>query len=424
MRVRRSFVLLLANLFVIVAALALPTRALAGNTNIFIWGAPPDAARLEATVAEMKRIAEARSDLVRVSVTPRSIVLTAVAGAHEEFVFPGNTNAASANEVKTDARPHDTVVAACLLVANDHFRGEELAIHTEPGDTVWAPARALFRSVLGREPKGYLARAGDTAKEHAESPFMRFSGMIYPILFLGFLYAMSRGNSSPGASWGSYYLFWMLGPIALSLLAAHPAILLVVPIALIARPWLPDPILYFRYAGRVRSLVSQAAANPGNITARRDLAMIWLEQRRPRRALVVAEEALARDPSSAELHYLRGLCLLAIRDYENAVAEFIDVVQRDPRFRYGDPYLRAADALIALRRWDDADDALERFSEAQRSSVEGWYKHALVYRERGDIARMKEALRNASGTYEGSPQYHRRKQLGWYLRARLRALFA
>ena len=60
-------------------------------------------------------------------------------------------------------------------------------------------------------------------------------------------------------------------------------------------------------------------ANPANVTARRDLAKIWLEKHRPRRALPLLEQAIARDPDSIELLYLSGVAHLLAGNHETAV---------------------------------------------------------------------------------------------------------
>ena len=246
------------------------------------------------------------------------------------------------------------------------------------------------------------------------------SGWLYPLLIAVLFYlVVMRGGST---SWSSYYLFWFIGPAVAALLLAHPAILLLVPVALVARRWVPDPWLAVKYAGRVRSIDADVRANPDNITARRNLAVIWLEKRRPQRALPLLEQALRRDPEDIELHHVRGLALLGTRRWEASVDELLEVLRRQPRFRYGEAYLRASDALIALHRWEQAEDGLTNYVEVNRSSVEGRYKLGLVRAARGDSAGATEALRQARDVYRDSPPFHRRKQLGWYLRARLRAL--
>ncbi|HEU4615905.1 MAG TPA: hypothetical protein VFS15_27600, partial [Kofleriaceae bacterium] len=92
--------------------------------------------------------------------------------------------------------------------------------------------------------------------------------------------------------WWSYYAFWLLVPTAIALVSAHPSVLVIVAVALVARRWLPDPVLYLRHASRVRSLQQQVELNPANATARAQLAEIWLAKRRARRAIPLLQQAL------------------------------------------------------------------------------------------------------------------------------------
>jgi hypothetical protein len=133
-----------------------------------------------------------------------------------------------------------------------------------------------------------------------EAPYTLFNlhpGLYPRLLFLLFFYlVVMRGG---GTSWSSYYLFRILGPSPAALLLAHPLILALVPVALVLRRWLPAPWLAVKYAGRVRSLDADVRANPENITARRNLAVIWLEKRRPQRALPLLDRALAAIPRAS-----------------------------------------------------------------------------------------------------------------------------
>src|SRR5262245_8444036 len=220
--------------------------------------------------------------------------------------------------------------------------------------------------------------------------------------------------------WGSYYLFWLIAPALIALVTAHPAVLVVMLVALVARRWLPDPYLYFKHAGRIRSLDADVRANPHNLTARRDLAVIWLAKHRPRKALPLIQEAIASDAESTELKHLLGLCLLDLGRHEAAVEALLAVVEREPRFRYGEASLRAADALLALGRWDDAEDGLSHFLSINRSSVEGHYKLGVARQGRGDAAAAKEAWAETRKVYRQLPPFQRKHQRGWWLRAVVR----
>lgn len=235
------------------------------------------------------------------------------------------------------------------------------------------------------------------------------------LLAAAFYFLFMRGRGSGG--WGSYYLFWIVAPALLAAVSSHPAFLIVIVIGLVARRWLPDPILILKHRSRVRALQADIDANGSNATARRDLAKIWLEKHRPRRALPLLEQALARDPSSVELLYLSGVSHLLAGEHERAVEALVAVTHREPTFQYGEAYLRAADALIALGRWDDADDALERYAKINSSNIEARCKRLRVCKARKDIDGARRAQAELRDAWRALPGYQRRKQLGWYLRS-------
>jgi predicted Zn-dependent protease len=117
------------------------------------------------------------------------------------------------------------------------------------------------------------------------------------------------------------------------------------------------------------------------------------------------------------------VALLAAGRHGEAVEILQAVMRREPRFRQDEVSLRLADGLMALRRWQEAERQLAEYVDTlNQSSVEGWYKLWMVRRAQGNAAGAREALRSAAGAYRGSPAFHRRRQLGWYLRARARSI--
>ena len=199
----------------------------------------------------------------------------------------------------------------------------------------------------------------------------------------------------------------------------HPWLLGSVVVLYLLRGRLPDPWVYFRTAGRIRSLRIQIAQNADNAIARRDLAMVWLERRRPRRAIVLLEEARRRDPESAELSFLLALAYVRVGREEDALPLLVDAQQRDPKLRYGEVYLVAGVALAALGRDAEAEDALLRFLKINASSVEGWVRLARLRRRQKDEEGAKAALLGAVEAFDQSPKFRRRRELGWYVRAQL-----
>jgi tetratricopeptide (TPR) repeat protein len=281
------------------------------------------------------------------------------------------------------------------LRAEQRLRGEDDGSDSYGGENAQASSAFGFGSLLsGRS--GLLGTA---------------------LMAAAFYFFFMRGRGGGGSSWGSYYLFWIVAPALLAAVSSHPAFLIVIVVGLIARRWLPDPILILKHRSRVRALQADIDANASNATARRDLAKIWLEKHRPLRALPLLEQAIARDPDSVELLYLSGLSRLLAGHHERAVEALVAVTHREPSFQYGEAYLRAADALIALGRWDDADDALERYARINSSDIEARYKRLRVCKARKDTSGAGKAQADLREVWRSLPGYQRRKQLGWYLRS-------
>ncbi|MAQ19237.1 MAG: hypothetical protein CMN30_31105 [Sandaracinus sp.] len=211
----------------------------------------------------------------------------------------------------------------------------------------------------------------------------------------------------------SYYLLWMVA----MWLFQYPPLLLGVVAFFLLRRFIPDPWVWLRTASKIRALRSQIDANPSNTTARRDLARIYLERMRPRTALKLLDEARQRHPDDPELLFLTGLARVRARRYEEALPALVEAIEADPRTGFGEPFKVAGDALWKLNRLEECEDAYERYTDANSSSLEGWYKLARVRRERGEKPEAKRAMDELFRTWRQIPGYSRRKQWRWWLRA-------
>lgn len=221
---------------------------------------------------------------------------------------------------------------------------------------------------------------------------------------------------------GYGYFGYYVALALLSYLVQYPPLLIGAVVLFLLRGFIPDPVVLFRTFGRISTLRRQIEANPQNVTARRDLAMIYLDRLRPGAALALVDQALERFPNDAELLYLKGLAHHRRRENEAALPPLIRAVEIDGRVRFGQPYLVAGDALTALGRHDEAVDSYERFTHASGSSIEGYVKLARALKRTKDAAGGKKALDEAFNTWRSVPSYVRRKEFGWWLRAHLDAL--
>lgn len=215
-----------------------------------------------------------------------------------------------------------------------------------------------------------------------------------------------------------YWTYYLLFIVAW-LVIGHPWLLLGILLVFLFRRFIPDPWILLRTFGQVRRLRAQIDTNPSNATARRDLARIYLSRMRPRAALQLLDEARQRDPDNPELLYLTGLARYRSGREEDALEPLVRAIDLDGRVSFGEPYLIAGDALTALSRHEEAIDAYERYVDHNTSSIQGWTKLAMAHRRHGEREEAKKALSEAHTTWGQIPNYRRRKELTWFLRAQL-----
>jgi tetratricopeptide (TPR) repeat protein len=215
--------------------------------------------------------------------------------------------------------------------------------------------------------------------------------------------AVARGARSMPSFW-TYYLAWTLLAYALR----EPWLLAGVAVFLVLRRFIPNPGALLRALARGRALRAQVAVNPANVTARRDLANLYLDVLRPRAALALIEAALARNPDDAELLYLAGLALQRAGQNEAALAPLVRAVELEPRIRFGEPFLVAGDALSALDRHEEAVDAYERYIDANSSDVAGYVKLARAHARLGQRPEAIKELAEGLATWHSLPAWRKR----------------
>jgi tetratricopeptide (TPR) repeat protein len=169
---------------------------------------------------------------------------------------------------------------------------------------------------------------------------------------------------------------------------------------------------YWAYAAWV--LLSYLVAQPKLLVG---LTWLELDLLRPTAALRWAELGLARSPDDAELQFLGGLALSRLGRHEEALTRLVAAVERDPRMRYGLPYLTAGESLLALGRWEEALDAFDRAVGINSSDLRGYLGRARAYHARGEHTECKKQIEEALSTYRCLPHHLRRQKRGTRLTA-------
>jgi tetratricopeptide (TPR) repeat protein len=213
----------------------------------------------------------------------------------------------------------------------------------------------------------------------------------------------------------SYYWLYYLLTFAFAYASRYPYAAGIAVLFYLGRDFLPDPVVWLRTGGKIRNLRATLAANPANSTARRDLAVLYLERLRPRTALAVLDAPGADD--DPELLYLRGVACVRSRRYEDAIAPLVRGVSLNEKLRYGEPYRVAGEALYAIGKFEEAEDAWLRYIHHNSSSVEAWVRLAQARKAQSLPRETRDALDEAVATFRALPWFARRKALGWWARA-------
>jgi len=221
----------------------------------------------------------------------------------------------------------------------------------------------------------------------------------------------------------SYYLLSIL----LAYATQNPAAAVLALVFWLCRGFLPDPVVWLRTMGLMSGLKGEILLNPSNMMATRDLARLYVERKRPRKAIALIEQTRQRMAQStrhpqgslddAELLFQLGLAKLLAGEPEAALEPLIAAIAIAPDVGRGDPYLVAADALGKLGRWEEAEDSLQRFITKNTSSVQAYVKLARARAKQKDDAGSKEAITQAKETWGVLPTFKRRHEWPWFAAA-------
>ena len=224
-----------------------------------------------------------------------------------------------------------------------------------------------------------------------------------------------------GYCMGSKFLLFAL----LTLLTGSPWTALLVVLALylfldyqylgVAR----SAVSHIKTAGEIRELRSDVELNPHNASAQNDLGRLLILQGRAPEAVAPLERAIERLDDLDETNYYLGLAYLKTGRERDGVARIEKALAINPRFRYGEPYLRLGEHYLNNGRYQDALAMLKQQGEIHTSSVEGLYLLGETYRRMGDAAQARDAYERSVAAFKQSPGYRRRQERRWFWRARL-----
>ncbi|KEO82313.1 tetratricopeptide repeat protein [Tumebacillus flagellatus] len=214
-----------------------------------------------------------------------------------------------------------------------------------------------------------------------------------------------------------FFLFYILLTLTRSPIVAILVLLVIVYLA--DRRFvglLPSLVEPFRRSRRISQLRNDLRINPNDTQAKVELARLLLDKKRYEEAHTLLEEARLVMRDSADVLCESGYALLKTGNLAAGEARIREGLALNPRAKYGEPYLKLAEALSAVDQ-GKAVQALQHFQEIHSSSCEAYYRLGLLYQQLGKAEEAKRAFRESVDIYRSLPKYKKRSERKWALRS-------
>lgn len=170
----------------------------------------------------------------------------------------------------------------------------------------------------------------------------------------------------------------------------------------------------FKRNSRLRAALQDVRERPFDMSAKQEAARLYMEKKRWSDAKRLLEEMMPGMEQSAEARCDLGICRVKTGELELGERDIRAALEMNPRVRYGEPYLRLAEALAPVDT-ERAIEALRQFGDANSSSCELYYRLGRLYEMLGRKEQAKEAYREAQDVYRALPKYKRKTERRWVL---------
>ncbi len=159
--------------------------------------------------------------------------------------------------------------------------------------------------------------------------------------------------------------------------------------------------------------------SPHDVSAKTELARLLIERKSYAEAREILSGIEVQMDHSGEYWSDIGTCDLALGRLQEGEREMEQALAISPRVKYGQPYLRLAEAY-AKTEPEKAIGWLQQFKDVNSSSCEAYYRLGLIYGSLGRADDAKQAFRECSQLYRTLPRYMKRHERKWAIRSLLR----
>lgn len=181
----------------------------------------------------------------------------------------------------------------------------------------------------------------------------------------------------------------------------------------------PSVLKPLKRSRRLSRLRQELRMSPHQTSAKLEAARILMERKQFAEAGELLRQVASVMDDSADVRAELGICELKLGDLEAGERLLLEALDMNPRIKYGEPYLRLAEAW-AGRDASKAIGYLREFASIQSSSCEAYYRLGRLYEQLGQKEEARQAYRETVELYRGLPKYKRRFERKWALLARLK----
>lgn len=141
-------------------------------------------------------------------------------------------------------------------------------------------------------------------------------------------------------------------------------------------------------------LMSQAMeSDPDDITVRRELAMLYLQNEKENEALELLQGVLQDAPGDVSTLLILGRIYQNQKDLEQTKEIYEEVLKQDPDQE--DIYLLLGNLYMNDEQWDKASHVFERLTTRFPGAYAGFFFMGKIHQERGDDAKAEQAFRKS-----------------------------
>jgi len=174
--------------------------------------------------------------------------------------------------------------------------------------------------------------------------------------------------------------------------------------------FLPDPLRWLGRRQREGQLRRLLDANPSDRRARRELAELLLERRRPAEAAALLRRNVEAGDEDLHTAFALGAALARSGARDRAEPVLAVARQLDPAFRMGEIDLELGRLRVRAGDFAGAREALSRLVAARPGTVEGRWLLGEALRGLGEPAAAAEVREAGWREYQGLPRFRRRHE--------------